>query len=152
MVILNLIPQKRHRRNFGTDGYLLWKLAKNRILGKSYVFPDTSPTFSSKTQLIQLEGYMPQDFKTGIEILNDNNTTMEFVVSTLTTHLRITQEEAISIMADIHTKGGILIPFPSFKKASHVASAITSDAKLNGFKLICRAVNVQQQGESKGRP
>ncbi|MEW6585490.1 MAG: ATP-dependent Clp protease adaptor ClpS [Nitrospirota bacterium] len=144
MVILNLIPQKRHRQNYGTDGYLLWKLTSNRIFSRSYVFPDTSATLSPKTQLTQLEGYMPQAFKTGIEILNDNNTTMEFVVSTLKIHMEISQEEAIAIMVDIHTKGGILIPFPSYEKACDVAIAITSDAKSNGYRIICRAVNVQQ--------
>jgi ATP-dependent Clp protease adapter protein ClpS len=144
IIVLNLIPWKRHIDNFGTDGYLLWKLIVNRIRGKSYVFPDTSATFSPKMRLTQLQGYMPPDFKTGIEILNDNNTTMEFVVTALTTHLNIPREEAIEMMLDIHSKGGILISLPSYEIANKAADAITSDAKKSGFKLICRTVDVQQ--------
>ena len=145
MIVLNLIPQKRSGENYGTDGYLLWKLTVNQILGRLYVFPDTSATFSPKTQLTRLQGYIPQGFKAGIEILNDNTTTMEFVVSTLTTHMDIAQEEAIAMMLDIHRKGGILISLPSYEKASEVARAITSDATANGFKLICRAIHIQQR-------
>ncbi|MEJ2156889.1 MAG: ATP-dependent Clp protease adaptor ClpS [Desulfobacteraceae bacterium] len=145
VLVLNLIPHKRHGDDFGTDGYLLWKLLANRVRGRHYSYPDTSATFSSKTRLTQLQGFMPPDFTTGIEILNDNNTTMEFVVSSLTTHLNMTQEDAISMMLDIHTNGGILISTPTYEKATRVATAITADAKANGFKLRCRSVAVQQE-------
>jgi ATP-dependent Clp protease adapter protein ClpS len=87
---------------------------------------------------------VPPGFTTGIEILNDNHTTMEFVVSALNTHLRMPQEEAIAAMLDIHAKGGLLISLPTYEKAISVATAITSDAIANGFSLICRPVVVQQ--------
>jgi ATP-dependent Clp protease adapter protein ClpS len=144
MLVVNLIPRKRPRDNFGTDGYLLWKLTVNRIRGKSYAFPDTSATLSPKKRLAELQGFVPPGFTTGIEILNDNHTTMEFVVSALNTHLRMPQEEAIAAMLDIHAKGGLLISLPTYEKAISVATAITSDAIANGFSLICRPVVVQQ--------
>jgi ATP-dependent Clp protease adapter protein ClpS len=86
---------------------------------------------------------VPQGFESGIEILKDNNTTMAFVVSSLTTHLNFTREEAVAVMLTIHTKGGILISLPSYEMANNVANAITADAMANGFKLICRSVRVQ---------
>ena len=149
MILLNLIPKKRHRDDFGTDGYLLWRLMVDRIRGRSYVFPDTSASFSTETQLANLQGYMPEGFKTGIEILNDNNTTMAFVVSTLTTHLNISREEATTMMFEIHSKGGLLIPMASHEAARSVADAISSDAIANGFKLICRSVAVIKNGDAE---
>ena len=145
MLVFNTIPSKEPSDNFGTDGYLLWKLLANRIRGRPYTFPDTSATFPPETRLIKLQGFMPSGFKTGIEILNDNDTTMEFVVSALTTHVNMPEEEAISAMLDIHKKGGLLISMPTYEKAIGVATAITSGAKANGFNLICRPVDVEQK-------
>ena len=139
-ILMNLLPKKRHYNNFGSDGYLLWKLVTHRMRGKSYSFPDISATFPRKTRLTTVSGFVPPDFQTGIEILNDNDTTMEFVVSTLTKHLNMPQDKAIAAMLDIHSKGGMLIPLPTYEMAVNAADAIRSDARANGFKLTCRPV------------
>ena len=144
MIVLNLIPSKPRQSIAGTDGYLLWKLTVSRLRRLPFAWPDTSVTFSPDTHLSRVKGFMPAGFDTGIEILNDNTTPMDYVVKTLMTHLQITTEEAIRLMLDIHEKGGLLIALPTQEKAEAVANAIAADALINGHQLSCRVVNTQR--------
>jgi ATP-dependent Clp protease adaptor protein ClpS len=144
LVIINLIPSKVRRNAYGTDGYIIWKLIYQWILRKPYGYPDTSATFHPKESLLNIHGFVPKGFKVGIEILNDNSTTMEFVVGTLTKHLKIPQEEAVKMMLTIHSKGGILVPLKTYALAQDISSAINDEAKREGYKLVCRPVDAQQ--------
>jgi ATP-dependent Clp protease adapter protein ClpS len=143
LLLLNLIPEKPQRSHFGTDGHLLWKLVLNRRRGVPFAMPDTSATFSPKTRLAELPGFAPAGFATGIEILNDNTTPMEFVVKALTTHLQVTRDEAVALMLDAHANGGLLVAMPSYERAVTVANAIASDALAHGHPLVCRPVGTQ---------
>jgi ATP-dependent Clp protease adapter protein ClpS len=67
---------------------------------------------------------------------------MEFVVSTLMKHLNLDQESAVMVMIAIHTKGGILISFPTLEKAGQVAAGISADARAGGHAFVCRTVSV----------
>ncbi len=144
MIVLNLIPSKPRQSITGTDGYLLWKLTVSRRRRLPFAWPDTSATFSPDTQLSRVSGFVPADFETGIEILNDNATPMDFVVRTLMTHLQLAPDEAIRLMLSAHEKGGLLIALPSHETAEAVANAIAADALTHGHKLVCRAVYVQR--------
>lgn len=141
--LLNLIPEKPQQCHFGTDGYLLWKLALNKLHGRPFAMPDTSATFSPETRLAELRGFSLAGFETGIEILNDNTTPMDFVVGALATHLQVARDEAVALMLDIHARGGLLIALPSHEQAITVANAITSDALANGHPLVCRPICTQ---------
>ncbi len=142
-ILINLIPQKSRRDNYGTDGYLIWKLLAQVILRRPYGFPDTSPTLSPKTRLLKLNGFTPPRFKSGIEILNDNTTSMQFVVEVLIKHLSFTPEKAMKTMRTIHTKGGILIPLDSYEKAQEISSAVIVEAKQKGYRFVCRPVSTR---------
>jgi ATP-dependent Clp protease adapter protein ClpS len=143
VLVINVIPQKRPRERFGTDGYLLWALIMKKLHGRQYAWPDTSATFSPETRLTQLDGFAPPGFTIGIEILNDNSTPMEFVVTTLSTHLQVSRDEAIKLMLDIHAQGGVMISLPTYERAAAVAQAIASDALDSGHKLVCRPVGAE---------
>jgi ATP-dependent Clp protease adapter protein ClpS len=82
---------------------------------------------------------------TGIEILNDNTTPMEFVIGTLVKHLGLEREDAILLMLNIHNNGGLLYPLPTLEKAEHVAAAMTSNALAHGYQLICRSVDANNR-------
>ena len=139
LLVMNLVPRKSPGERHATDGYLIWTLAMRKLSGREYSWPDTSATFPSKTRLANV-GFKPQGFTTGIEILNDNSTPMEFVVATLGAHLQVPPDEAIKLMLQIHTNGGLMIGLPTHEQAIAVANAITSDAVAHGHKLVCRAV------------
>ena len=145
VLVINLIPQKQRRERFGTDGYLLWALVIKKLHGRQFAWPDTSATFSPETRLARLDGFAPAGFTTGIEILNDNSTPMEFVVTTLSRHLQVSRDDAIKLMLDIHTQGGLMISLPTYERAAAVAQAIASDALDGGHKLVCRPVGAQVQ-------
>jgi ATP-dependent Clp protease adapter protein ClpS len=125
----NIFPRKIRKENFGTDGYILWKIIIQYLRKQPFVYPDTSVTFSPKTSLLSNNELMLVGFKVGIEIFNDNTTSMEFLVNTLIKHLKITEEESIKMMAAIHKKGGLLIPLESYTVAEKISSSICNDAK-----------------------
>jgi ATP-dependent Clp protease adapter protein ClpS len=137
VILINLAPWKRRSESSGTDGYLLWKLAVRRLKGLPFGLPDTSATFAPETRLVRVRGFQPEGFTSGIEILNDNTTPMEFVVTTLSRNLEMSQEEAIKLMLEIHAKGGALVPL-SPSRAETVAAAIAGEAKAAGHPLVCR--------------
>jgi ATP-dependent Clp protease adapter protein ClpS len=94
------------------------------------------------TSLLQLPNFVPDGFESGLEILNDNTTPMEFVVSTLEKCASMDPKAAIRVMLDIHERGGILLPLDSREYAEGVANAINSEVRTHGHTLICRAVSL----------
>jgi ATP-dependent Clp protease adapter protein ClpS len=143
LLVTNLVPAKSRWSHVGTDGYLIWRLTLNRIRQRPYAFPDTSLTFPPETRLTQLEGFTPPGFSTGIEILNDNTTPMEFVVGVLASQLQISRDEATKLTKAIHAKGGLLIPLSTYEHAVRVAAAIGAEASVYGHRLVCRPVDTQ---------
>jgi ATP-dependent Clp protease adapter protein ClpS/Zn-dependent protease len=146
LFVLNLIPHKT-KDGLASDGHVLWHLLLHRFNKADFPFPTSlaaSHILPSETSLLSVKALVPNDFVAGIEILNDNKTPMAFVVSVLRTHLGISETDAVQLMIAIHTKGGQLIPLPTYDEALIVAQRISDEAKKNGHPLVCRAVDVQQ--------
>jgi ATP-dependent Clp protease adapter protein ClpS len=99
-----------------------------------------SPVFAPETSLLSLGGFASADFRCGIEILNDNRTPMEFVVSILQKSVGLSRIDATRKMLEIHTKGGVLLSMPSPDESRRVAEAIVAEARGNNHPLVCRAV------------
>ena len=102
-----------------------------------------SPVFPPDTSLLRMKGFVPAGFACGVEIMNDNRTPMEFVVSVLQTCLGLSETDAIRTMLEIHKKGGVLLPLASFEEAKRVAEAVTEKAQASHHPLACRAVRVE---------
>lgn len=102
----------------------------------------SSIVLQPRTQLLALAGFVPPGFKCGVEVLNDNTTPMEFVVSTLSANLGLSRKEATRTMITIHEKGGALLPTANRAQADAVAQAITAAAANLKYPLVCRAVSV----------
>lgn len=150
LFVINLIPQRASRSGLANDGLVLWQLFLHVFRGHRHPHPplvappaDQVPVFPPETRLLQKPGFRPPGFVHGIEILNDSTTPMNFVVSTLMTHLQITENEAIVNMLDIHNTGGILVPFRSAQDAQRVADTISSDARAAGYSFVCRYAGTQ---------
>jgi ATP-dependent Clp protease adapter protein ClpS len=145
-IVTTLTPHwvKLDGRLFVSDGMQLLKLLWPGLIAAIGLHQALSPTFPPGTGLKSIEELMPDGLTTGIEILNDNTTPMEFVVTMLVRHLHLTQEHAITRMLAIHEMGGLLIPLPSMERAECVAAAITSDARRHNHCLVCRAVDARQ--------
>ena len=77
-----------------------------RILG--VIDTPSSVIFPPQTSLLALPGFVPSGFKCGLEILNDDRTPMEFVVSVLGDHIGFDRKAAIRTMLTIHSQGGAL--------------------------------------------
>jgi ATP-dependent Clp protease adapter protein ClpS len=101
------------------------------------------PVLPPDTSLLTLPEFVPAGFVQGVEILNDNATPMEFVVSMLSAHLGLSAADSQRAMLDIHNRGGGLFPTPSLAQAALVAAQIAADAKKQGHPLVCRAVGIE---------
>ncbi len=113
-----------------------YKKRKPRTPGQSQVFPP-------ETSLLTIPKFVPPGFVSGIEILNDNTTPMEFVVSILRAHLGLTEKDAMRTMLAIHEQGGVLLAMPSLVEARRIAEAVSVEAAKHNHSLICRAVSVE---------
>ena len=92
--------------------------------------------------MTSIPDFVPPGFTQGIEILNDNTTPMNFVATVLNTHADLSLEDSHRTMLAIHTRGGALIPTPSFAEAERIATQITAEAAKDGHPLICRPVSI----------
>lgn len=110
-----------------------------RILG--VVKPAPSVVLPTQTSLLTLPDFVPAGFKHGVEILNDNGTPMQFVVSALGTHLGLNYKDSVRTMLTIHSRGGALLAVPSMAEALRAAEAVTAEAAGHNYPLVCRAVS-----------
>jgi ATP-dependent Clp protease adapter protein ClpS len=97
------------------------------------------------TSLLDLAEFIPEHFAYGVEILNDTETSMEFVVSVLREHAGMTRSKALLTAVDIHRKGGTIIKQDSLDQAQRITDFIVQSAREAKFPLACRAVSAQQR-------
>jgi ATP-dependent Clp protease adapter protein ClpS len=119
----------------GLGSVLAGKVAANKLLW--------SPVFPPDTSLFLMKGFTPAGFSFGLEIMNDNLTPMAFVVSVLQNLVGLNESDAMRIMLEIHTKGGVLFPMASFNESQRIAGLVTAEAGNNNHPLVCRAVRVE---------
>ena len=100
-----------------------------------------SPVFSSDTNLLDKQEFIPDGFQFGIEILNDNFTPMIFVVKVFQEQLGMDEESAIEHMIKIHKKGGILISYNSLEEAVEKVELIKCESKELDNEFRIRAVS-----------
>lgn len=149
---INLIPGKT-ADNLSTDGAILWGLLRHVAGGTPHPLAPqhaASPVFPSQTRLTAIDGMVPPGFQSGVELLNDDKTPMEFVVAVLERHLKLDRESAIAAMLKIHAQGGLLLPLVDPAQAAKVASEVTREAREQGHPLVCRAVEASSGAGATG--
>jgi len=77
----------------------------------------------------------PEEFR--VILLNDDFTTMEFVVSVLMTVFHKPVPEATRIMLDVHKKGRGIVGVYTYDIAATKISQVHALARQNGFPLKC---------------
>jgi ATP-dependent Clp protease adaptor protein ClpS len=70
-------------------------------------------------------------------LLNDDYTTMEFVIEVLMKFFKKTQEQAMEIMLKVHQQGRGVAGIYSYEIAETKVSQVTDYAKAKGFPLKC---------------
>lgn len=145
LFVLNLIPGRTFS-GLSTDGNIIWKVILHATKGTPHPFPDpiaATRVFPAETSLLALEDFSTPGFTTGVEILNDSKTPMEFVVTTFMQQLQLDREKAIILMLEIHKNGGALVPTAGLDRAEAIAAAVTEAARNQGHQFVCRAVEVR---------
>jgi ATP-dependent Clp protease adaptor protein ClpS len=92
--------------------------------------PQTDSTTKIKPNLKVQE---PPMFK--VIYMNDNHTTMEFVVSSLIQHFNYTIDTAASITSGIHEQGSAVVAVLPFEIAEQKGVEVTLEARSLGFPL-----------------
>lgn len=152
IIVMNILPAKV-RWGFANDGLVLWRLFLHVWKGQPFPFAlklDETILFPPDTRLHLLDSFARAGFTTGIEILNDATTPMEFVVAVLKQHLDVDREAAIAMMLCIHRTGGVLVPVEGHARSVAIAAAITADARGQGHPLVCRDVTVPAASTDPG--
>lgn len=67
--------------------------------------------------------------------VNDDTTTMEFVVKTLIEYFDYTEVTAVSITKDIHDNGSAVVAVLPYEIAEQKGIEVTLDARANGYPL-----------------
>ena len=67
--------------------------------------------------------------------INDNVTTMEFVIATLISHFQYTMESALYITKNIHETGSAVVAVLPYEIAEQKGIEVTMEARSNGFPL-----------------
>lgn len=67
--------------------------------------------------------------------VNDDTTTMEFVVQTLLEYFNYTTETAMTITKDIHDNGSAVVAVLPYEIAEQKGIEVTLDARAHGYPL-----------------
>jgi ATP-dependent Clp protease adaptor protein ClpS len=70
--------------------------------------------------------------------VNDEKTTMEFVISSLIEFFEYTTETAETITVDIHEKGSAVVALLPYEIAEQKGIEVTLSARSNGFPLTIK--------------
>jgi len=146
----SLIPMTS-REGRPTDGRVLLQLAQDRFHGRTVLggtLPSMnsaalSPVFTPETALLTIAELVPPGFEQGVEILNDSQTPLDFVVDVLMRHFGSNGRQAIEQAVEIHNRGGLLMPLASVGEAERIAAAVAADAEAAGVLFVCRAVSLE---------
>lgn len=84
------------------------------------------------------------EFRYGVEIVDDSQTPMSFVLQSLQEDAGLTHGEAAVAVAACHSRGGVLIPMETMEFAERIAGQILQAAQRNSLPLQCRAVSGAQ--------
>jgi ATP-dependent Clp protease adaptor protein ClpS len=122
----------------------------DRVLG--IVRPAPPVVLPRGTALVNFPEFIPSGFRYGVEILNDDSTPMQFVVSVLESVVGLGRTEAVRTMLEIHKRGGALLPTPSADEAKRIAGAVTAEAASCDHPLVCRAVILAPSNQRLERP
>jgi ATP-dependent Clp protease adaptor protein ClpS len=67
--------------------------------------------------------------------LNDNKTSVDFVVESLIQHFEYTADTAVAITEDIHTSGSAVVAILPYEIAEQKGIEVTLDARSNDYPL-----------------
>lgn len=98
----------------------------------SVVVPDTIEEIDTgnKSRVEKIPPYK-------VIFLNDDTTSMEFVVHVLVTIFKKSQETAFLLMMEVHHQGAAVVDVLSFEEAEHRQSQVHTMAGREGFPLRC---------------
>jgi ATP-dependent Clp protease adaptor protein ClpS len=78
---------------------------------------------------------MPEPPLFKVIYMNDDHTSMEFVISTLIDHFAYTEDTATNITAGIHEQGSAVVAVLPYEIAEQKGMEVTLEARSQGFPL-----------------
>jgi ATP-dependent Clp protease adaptor protein ClpS len=95
----------------------------------------SAPTVQTRTQT-KIKITEPPMYK--VIYVNDDQTSMQFVVDSLMDYFQYTQNSAEQITLDIHNEGAAVVATMPYEMAEQKGIEVTVDARSNGYPLQIR--------------
>lgn len=138
MVLSNAVLSRQVQSALGVVNHLV--RATMDFKGKTAIHtPEVSPSINTE----------PDCIAHGVELLNDDETPMNFVVETLELYLRLDRPTAVRTMLAIHTGGRAVVAVASKADAVRLSRAISNRARHHKFPFVCRAFPRPARGTSR---
>ena len=148
-IFFPVAPSRAFRSSGGSAGSVRGVLAAHpngreglrRRIGRGTVWyarsvPDSRPQFGDEVlERTHQETKEPPLFK--VVLINDDYTTMEFVVEVLVRFFRKTPTEATQIMLQVHTSGVGICGVYTYEVAEMKVAQVSEYALENGYPLRC---------------
>ena len=87
------------------------------------------------------EDFITTKFHHGVEVRNDDKTTMEFVIISLMKHFGLKRNDAIVAMLICHEYDNVVMPVATISQAEQIAQTIMDEARERGYPLVCGAIS-----------
>ena len=120
----------------------------SRIKSWFQVPPGTKLVVTDKGKImanvISQKGVVSSNFTYGIEIINDNTTPADYVVSILMDFVGMKQSDATAAMLICHSVDSVLVELERDKDADEIVRLIMTDARKKGYPLVCKVASAHQ--------
>jgi len=85
--------------------------------------------------------FITTDFTLGIEFLNDDKTSMEFVIEVFMKYFDLTKDDATVAMLICHEFGSVVIPVDSADRGDQLVQAVIDEARHNSYPFECKVIS-----------
>jgi len=110
------------------------------LIGKIRKAPQNQDPIEALDFDIKLESENSRSGLATIEIRNDDETPIKFVLEVLEEYFRLDSKEALKLALEIHTKGNGRIQWIEIDTAKRVLEKIAQEAKKRDYPLICTII------------
>lgn len=90
--------------------------------------------------------FVTTDFSLGIEFLNDDKTSMEFVIKIFMKYFDLNKNDATVAMLICHEFDSVVISVDSAERGDQVVQSVIEEARRNRYPFECKLISNERSG------